>query len=362
LSTSAGNADGWGRRFFPYPARRVRKSYTKYHFTTGPKNGGRSLIEAPTPGSGKTLLANLIGIIAAGNDLPAQTLPNEEEETRKRLTSILRRAPAIVLLDNVSQKAQVDSGALCSVLTTRDWEDRLLGFNEDIHAKNRAVWLMTANNPRMSLEIASRTIRIRIDPRVEEPWEREGFRHADIRTWTKEHRREIVEALLTMFTAWIAAGRHFDGKRLGRFEQWAAVIGGIIQNAGVDGFLANRKELYKQVDDDSSAWREFFEQWWEMYQDTPVTVKDLLEFCSSRDLMTHLRTDNSDRSQQIRLGRALKMARDRVISTYRLRSAYAKNASGNRVAGYQLLENTQHQVSQLFVDDATAVIDLAAPF
>ena len=78
--------------------------------------------------------------------------------------------------------------------------------------------------------------------------------------------------------------------------------------------------------------------------------------------MTHLRTDNSDRSQQIRLGRALKLARDRVISNYRLRSAYAKNASGNRVAGYQLLDSKQPQVTQLFEEEENAIIDLAAPF
>jgi len=320
------------------------------------------LIEAPTPGSGKTLLANLIGIIATGEDLPAQTLPHEEEEVRKRLTTILRRAPALVLLDNVTQKAQVDSSALCSILTTTDWTDRLLGVNEDIHSKNQAVWLMTANNPRMSMEIASRTIRIRLDPRVEEPWEREGFRHEDIRAWTRENRRLLVVALLTIVAGWIAAGRPFNGKRLGRFEQWTTVIGGILQNASIDGFLTNRKELYQQVDDESSAWREFFEQWWEKYQDNPLTVKDLLDFCSERDLMTHLRTDNSDRSQQIRLGRALKLTRDRVISNYRLRSAYAKNASGNRVAGYQLLDAIQPQVSQLFNEDENAIIDLAAPF
>lgn len=197
---------------------------------------------------------------------------------------------------------------------------------------------------------------------MEEPWEREGFRHEDIRSWTRENRCNLVAAILTLVTGWIAAGQPFKGRRLGRFEQWTTVVGGILQNAGVEGFLSNRKELYKQVDDESAAWKEFIGEWWQTFSERPVTVKELLTLCAEKDLMTYLRTDNSERAHQTRLGRALKSAQDRIINGYQMKSAYAKNASGNRVMGYQLWIAGQVMESQLFDESEINNEDASAPF
>jgi len=304
------------------------------------------LIEAPTPGSGKTLLANLIALVAMGEDIPAQAMPNDEEEMRKRLTTIMRHSPVMVLFDNVTQKTRIDSGALSAIITTSDWSDRLLGVNEDIHSINRSIWMVTANNPRMSMEIARRTIRIRLDPHVEEPWEREGFRHPEITAWTREHRRDLVEALLTIILGWIAAGRPFEGQRLGTFEHWTTVIGGILQHAGIGGFLANRKELYKQVDDESTSWKDFIEEWWRAFQNTAVQVKQLNDLCETNDLLNKLRGEGSSRSQATKLGTALRRMRDSVKSGYRIHvDVGLKNPSGNyRNNGYRLTKADECEI------------------
>ena len=42
-------------------------------------------------------------------------------------------------------------------------------------------------------------------------------------------------------------------KTIGSFEGWAEVMGGILQVAGVPGFLGNLQEMYEQADAEGSA-------------------------------------------------------------------------------------------------------------
>jgi hypothetical protein len=117
------------------------------------------LIEAPTPGSGKGLLADVLLRPATGQHVGIVTEARDDEEWRKRLTSRLREARTVLLLDNV--RRPLDSGQLAAALTGLVWEDRLLGTNETIRVPVRCVWVTTANNPLLSLEMARRSIRIR---------------------------------------------------------------------------------------------------------------------------------------------------------------------------------------------------------
>ena len=53
------------------------------------------------------------------------------------------------------------------------------------------------------------------------------------------------------------------------------MLGGILETAGIPGFLANRLDAVAIVDDDTAAWREFFSRWWAAHGGREVTVKDL---------------------------------------------------------------------------------------
>jgi len=105
------------------------------------------LIEAPTMGSGKGLLANLISIAATGAACEARTLPESEDEIRKMLTAELMKGRPIILLDNANDRKQLHSSSLASVLTSVRWTDRKLGESIMASVPNHAVWLMTATTP-----------------------------------------------------------------------------------------------------------------------------------------------------------------------------------------------------------------------
>jgi hypothetical protein len=276
------------------------------------------LIEAPTAGSGKGLLSNLLSIIATGRVADGRTMASQDDEARKMFTAELMKGRPIVLLDNLTDRRELSSPTLASVLTAESWTDRLLGQTTMVTIPNRALWLLTANNPRLSMEIARRCVRIRIDPRIDRPWQRSGFKHMEIVEWAKENRSRLVHAVLVLVRAWIAAGRPMHKTRLGSFEQWSGVVGGILDVAGVKGFLGSLEELYEMADAEGQRWREFTATWWEAFKDEPKKVSELNELCEQLELMLPVRGDGTGKSQQTRLGKALLSARDRIFDGLRI--------------------------------------------
>jgi hypothetical protein len=96
----------------------------------------------------------------------------------------------------------------------------------------------TGNNPEFSNEMARRLVRIRLDPHTDRPWQRSDFRHPDLMSWVRANRARLVAACLTLCQAWIAAGRPRGGRSIGSFENWAHVLGGVLEVAGIPGFSA----------------------------------------------------------------------------------------------------------------------------
>lgn len=65
-------------------------------------------------------------------------------------------------------------------------------------------------------------------------------------------------------------------------------------------------------------WREFTQAWWAEFGSEPKRVSELNELCENEGLMLTVRGDGADRSQQVRLGKALLGARDRMFGELRL--------------------------------------------
>ncbi|MCC6311595.1 MAG: hypothetical protein IT345_11880 [Trueperaceae bacterium] len=276
------------------------------------------LVEAPAVGSGKGLLCSLVEVLATGTTSVARTLPVNEDEARKLLTAEITLGRGVILLDNASERRRLDCAPLASVLTSEFWTDRILGRTEMTTLPNRAVWLLTANNPEMSMELARRCVRIRIDPRVDRPWLRDQFKHRHLVRWAKQHRVELVRAILVLVQSWLAAGRAPGATLLGSFEGWSEILGGILAHAGIAGFLANLEELYERADVEGQQWREFTAAWHARFGDQPVKVTQLFELCQESELLAPVLGDKSERSQLTRLGTALRRAKDRVFGELRV--------------------------------------------
>ena len=269
------------------------------------------LIEKPTPGTGATKLVDTLLGVALGRSVPVMTESRDEDDWRKKITAKLLSAPQAILIDNL--RARLDSAALSAAITATMHEDRLLGRSEMLRLPVRCAWVATGNNPVLSNEIARRTVRIRLDAKVDRPWLRDGFRHPDLLGWATTHRGELVAAALTLGRAWIVAGRPNGTARLGMFEQWAETMGGIFDVAGVHGLLTNAAELYDTADAEGAAWRALVERWWAAHADRDVGIAELWQLLAADDAepIALPLGNGGERSQRTKLGRLVGRQRDR---------------------------------------------------
>lgn len=89
--------------------------------------------------------------------------------------------------------------------------------------------------------------------------------------------------------------------RCGSFEDWSVIVGGILQLAGVDGFLANSDQLYEQADIDTVQWEAFLKTLDATFYSEPFTVSQVWERMNDRTWNESTRhSDLSDRAEALR--------------------------------------------------------------
>jgi uncharacterized protein DUF3854 len=292
-------------------------------------------IDAPVAGTGKGLLADLASRVATGQPISVMSDAKDDEELRKRITSLLLEGRPFALFDNIIRR--VAGGPLAALLTAETWSDRVLGVSKMVRLAVRATWIATGNNLKFSRELARRTVWIRMDAKIERPWARAEFKHHPIRAWVHENRAELVWAVLVLAQHWIAEGRPpFRTRTLGSFESWAEVIGGILNAGGVEGFLANTDAFHARADAETADWSSFIEAWAHAHANKPVTVAEL--FPLAIDFSPEVLGDGTDRAQRTRLGRALAQRVDWTIGGRRIIEAKARDDRGRERTGYALEE------------------------
>src|SRR5262249_23889588 len=127
-----------------------------------------------------------------------------------------------------------------------------------VRIPNRVTLYMTGNNLKLRGDIARRTYWVRLDAKQARPWRRRNFKHGDLVGFVRENRGALLGAVLTLARAWVVAGRPLTtGGLIGGFDQWERTIGGILANAGVEGFLGNLDQLYATADEEDSDWENF---------------------------------------------------------------------------------------------------------
>lgn len=268
------------------------------------------LLNASTPGSGKGLLADVLLYPVTRGSTARMTYTTDDDELRKRITSVLIEGQATILMDNITKP--VDSGVFAAALTSPYWVDRILGVSRTARLKNLCIWFGTANNPALSIEIARRTVFVRLDPRLEQPWLRTGFRHSDLKQWAAEHRGQLVAAGLAIVKAWVDAGMPRPEVSFGDYTSWVRTMAGILQVAGVDGFLANATDRFEAASSALDETREFVTVWWNAHRDKTVTVKELLLMADFHGVAPDVGARN-DQSRRTAFGMWLRSLDGRVV-------------------------------------------------
>lgn len=240
------------------------------------------LCDKPQAGSGAGLLQRAIGRIALGHEPPLRTLPGGEE-MRKEIFAALRNGTRLQIFDNIEDR--LSSPELAAALTAPVYTGRILGKSEEVTLEVFCFWLANGNNVVIGGDLARRTFRSRIDPQVAVPWQREGFKHPDLPVWIDENRGRILAAVFTLARAWIQAGKPLPEQvpRVGSFEAWRDTVGGILEHAGVQGFMANADEVYLEGDADRLQWEAFLEALWGFFGCSPFTAGAISSLLGSED-------------------------------------------------------------------------------
>lgn len=232
-------------------------------------------ISAADRGSGKTLLADVIGSLYGATVRP---WVGDDDELRKAITAALMGSSAIITLDNVDDKDSVDAPSLAKLLTSPAWDDRVLGRSEQARLTNDRLWLVTGNNIRFGGDIAQRSVLVQLDPKCPRPDLRTGFRIPDLDEWLEDHdnRARLLHSLLLLCRAWIVGGAPRGDYAMRSFRRWARALGGFLSFHGINGFLDNASQL-EQQDEEAAAWSGFLATWHDLYGGTPRTATDLLQ-------------------------------------------------------------------------------------
>jgi hypothetical protein len=225
------------------------------------------IFDANTRGSGKTLQTDVVSIIATGRTTARMNYPTNEEELEKVLGSYALRAPPLVNFDNVIKP--FGGGALDRCLTAEDTvELRILGKSEVPAMHWRSVILASGNNLVLCGDTARRVVVARLESPLENPEDREDFRHPDLLAWVRAERPRLVCAALTLLRAFFEAGRPRGGcKAWGSFEPWVALIPAAIVFAGGADPLRTRPSVEGNEDEEKQALAVILQHWTRLDRD-----------------------------------------------------------------------------------------------
>lgn len=229
-------------------------------------------ITAPTPGTGKSMLADAISLIVTGRRAAVIGLGKDDNEADKRLTGALLAGDTVVAIDNIERPIFGD--LICQMLTQPEIRIRALGSSPLVTTRTNITLVATANNLDVRGDLRRRVMLVRLDAKTERPELRE-FDH-DFLADTAVSRGEIVSAGLTLIRAYLTSKERVKVTPFGSFDRWSRLCREPLVWVGLTDPLLASASLVEH-DPDIQVQRQFFAAWWRIFKDEPVTVPKIID-------------------------------------------------------------------------------------
>jgi len=288
-------------------------------------------VTAPTPGTGKTLIAETFAILATGRRASVLSLGHDDAESEKRLAGILLAGDPCIVLDNIERPLKGD--LLCQVATQQFVKLRPLGGSGMVSISTASMMVATGNNLSIVGDLKRRVALIRLDSGQERP---------EQRTFNNDHLEEVlrrrgafIRAALTIPLAYLAneaptiKGLH----PLGGFEQWDRLVRRPLVWLGLDDPL-KAAEVLREQDPDIETMRMLFGAWHNQWADKDLTAAEVVAAsldCSTSPgggvdytnpgLRDALQMVCSEKINSRRLGYWLRAHKDRIIDGMQLKQS-----------------------------------------
>jgi hypothetical protein len=282
--------------------------------------------DAPVQGSGKTLLATAVGWLAGGCVPPVwpHVAGRDDEETRKRLFTVLRSAPPAIVWDNVT--GVFDSAALAAFLTAPALSDRVLGSHLSLTLPNRALFTLTGNNLLLAGDLPRRVLRCRIDPACETPFAR-SFAFDPV-AMVRDNRAAMAAAAVTLMLARHQSSDPRAPGDIGSFEAWSRLVRQTVAWAGVAltpgdyGDPAERLAEAVAADPEAESLGELLTELADRFGSAPFSAAAVVEAAAVRPTLRAVLADlgGSDRvaDSTKSCGRLLRYREGRIVNGLRL--------------------------------------------
>jgi hypothetical protein len=251
---------------------------------------------APKMGSGKSLLADVVSMIATGRPCSVMSLGEDSNEERKRWLAVLLEGDPVICIDNVEKP--LGGSALCSILTQESYRDRVLGVSQTVSVSTAVTLLATGNNLVFDGDLTTRVVPCDLDPHVERPEER-SF-DVNLYQYVPEHRGELVVAGLTILRAFAVAGMPKQPvAAFGRFEEWSDWVRSSLVWLGTADPCAGRSRI-EALDPTRQRLGQLLVAWREALPGRPSTVAEAIRASNENsDLRDALLSVAADRRGEI---------------------------------------------------------------
>ena len=207
------------------------------HFVNHPK--AIVNIDANQAGVGKTWFALAAGIVLDG-ELPnlIHFTPDDAELAKRTLANLRQRPTSVLVFDNAKNRGglEISSPFLEANSVSPSVALRILGKSTNYSQPNDLLWFITMNQTRVSPDLASRGMPIRLfyegNPALR------MFDGPSPLDYAVDHRGEILGELFGLVNHWKSQGRPLGGHPH-RCTHWSQIIGGILEVCGFPEFLGN---------------------------------------------------------------------------------------------------------------------------
>ena len=187
-------------------------------------------VTAGRRGGGKTTVLMMLMMAATGARASASAWsPNEEERRKSILSYLLQGVPAIVW-DNIPRGVAIGCPHIEKTCTAPSYSDRRLGASETVEVPSSVVHMFTGNNIGPRGDLASRSLRVRLDVDRPDP-ENRDFKHSDPVGWTEANRPRLLRALYTILLGNQALAPGSIATARTRFKSWWTIVGAAVEHA-----------------------------------------------------------------------------------------------------------------------------------
>ena len=211
-----------------------------------------------------------------------KTLPHDDGMIKSMITSGLRGGKSILFLDNVQE--QVNSPDLAAALTAGSWSDRLFRTHDEVVIPIRCTWIMAGNRIKFNRDMMRRNVPIFMNAETPNPASDRPvtfYKHQQLHKYVQDNRAKLVWAIHVLVKNWVQKGMPPPVKSpiMQSFNEWSIVLGGILETAGIPGFLSNIQMYLTSRNDDTTVANNFAERVWKKFGEDLQRAVDILSAC-----------------------------------------------------------------------------------